>query len=59
MGDIEKIKKVIQQKGAHILNEQDKNGYSCLHYAVRNSHFEISKLLIQHGKSFLQCVPTH
>ena len=49
VGDMEKVRKLITQKGACILGEQDKNGYTCLHYAARNSHFDICKLLIERG----------
>lgn len=48
-GDLEKIKKMVKNKGLEILNEQDKNGYSSLHYAARNGHFEICEYLVRNG----------
>lgn len=48
-GDLNRVVKLVNQKGKSIVNEQDKNGYSCLHYASRNSHFEICKVLIDNG----------
>ena len=49
VGDLQKVKNKVKQHGQAILNEQDKNGYSCLHYAARNSHYEICKYLIENG----------
>jgi ankyrin repeat protein len=48
-GNIDKIRAMINKHGKQILNQQDKHGYSCLHYSVRNSHYEICKLLIDNG----------
>ncbi len=48
-GDIQKVKAMINKHGRSLLNQTDKNGYSCLHYSTRNSHYELSKLLIQNG----------
>ncbi len=44
IGDLEKVKRLA--KNSSILSQQDKMGYSCLHYAARNSNFEICKYLI-------------
>ncbi|CAF0741109.1 unnamed protein product [Brachionus calyciflorus] len=48
-GDLEKVKQFVQQKGYSIINSQDKNGYTCLHYSARNNHFEICKYLLENG----------
>ena len=48
-GDIDKVKQLINKNGRSVINEQDKNGYSCLHYASRNGHLNICKLLIEAG----------
>ncbi len=45
-GDLNRIKYLIDKKGASQLFEQDRNGYSCLHYAARHNHFEICKFLV-------------
>lgn len=47
-GDLEKVKHEIN-KDRSIINKQDRNGYSCLHYAARNNHYELCKYLIQQG----------
>jgi len=49
IGDLEKIKLLVNKHGSSILNQQDKNGYSGLHYAARNSHYEICKYLIENN----------
>lgn len=50
-GDLDRVKYLIHKKGSNIVNEQDNNGYIALHYAARNNHFEICKLLIQNGSN--------
>jgi ankyrin repeat protein len=47
IGDIEKIRSLILKKGIDLVNQQDKSGFSCLHYAARNNHLEICKLLLK------------
>lgn len=49
-GDIQRVRYLIQSKGNKLINEQDEgNGYSCLHYAARNNHLELCKLLLKSG----------
>jgi ankyrin repeat protein len=48
-GDVDKVRNMINKDGKTILKQQDKSGYSCLHYAARHSHYEICKLLIDNG----------
>jgi ankyrin repeat protein len=45
-GDLEKVKSIISKRGSEIANEQDKTGYTCLHYAARNGHLNICRLLL-------------
>jgi ankyrin repeat protein len=48
-GDLERVKHLIKSKGSSIINDQDKNGYTGLHYAARNNHLETCKLLLKFG----------
>jgi ankyrin repeat protein len=45
-GDFEKVKSFISKRGNQFVNEQDKNGYTCLHYAARNGHVKICQFLL-------------
>jgi ankyrin repeat protein len=47
IGDMEKVRLLTNKHGTSILKEQDKSGYSGLHYAARNSHYEICEFLIK------------
>lgn len=49
IGDLDRLKQQLKSKGLKSINEQDKNGYSCLHYAARNSHYQICKYLVENG----------
>lgn len=46
-GDVKRIEQLIA-KGTHP-NQTDKSGYTALHYAARNGHLEVCKLLCEHG----------
>lgn len=44
--DLPKVLELIM-KGVDV-NSTDRNGYTALHYASRNGHFELCKLLLSH-----------
>jgi ankyrin repeat protein len=46
-GDLGKVKHLLEKKTS--VNEQDKNGYTCLHYAARHERVDIVKLLLSGG----------
>lgn len=48
VGDFEKVKKLIIQD-KELVNCQDKNGYSALHYAARNNFIDICRYLLENG----------
>jgi ankyrin repeat protein len=48
-GDLGRVKSLVEKQGARIVNEQDKSGYSALHYAARNNHLNICQYLISNG----------
>ena len=50
LGDLEKVKSMTIKHGQNILNVQDKNGYTCLHYSARNSHYEIKHHKIRRSR---------
>lgn len=45
-GDLQRLKQLISKKGSACLNDQDRNGYTCLHYAARHSRVDICKYII-------------
>lgn len=49
-GDSDRVRSLIAKQGTEIVNSQDKqSGYSGLHYAARNNHYDICRLLLQYG----------
>ena len=46
-GDLAKVQSFINKKHGQVVNNSEKSGYTCLHYATRNNNFEICKLLIK------------
>jgi hypothetical protein len=50
-GDINRVNKLIDQKGVEIINERDNSGYIALHYASRNNHYDICDILIRKGSN--------
>lgn len=48
-GDLDRLKQLVAKKGPRILNEQDKNGFTCLHYAARNGRIDICQYLLGHN----------
>lgn len=49
-GDLERLRAIVVKRGRECLNDQDRNGYTCLHYAVRNSkNYEMCKFLLENG----------
>ncbi|CAG8453668.1 1009_t:CDS:2 [Paraglomus occultum] len=47
-GATEKVRNIIVKKGSHVVNERDSTGYTPLHYATRNNHLEICRILLSH-----------
>lgn len=45
-GDLERLKQIVAKKHPKCLNDQDRNGYTCLHYAARHSHVSICAYLV-------------
>lgn len=45
-GDLDRLKQIVSKKGTACLNEKDRNGYTCLHYAVRHSRIEMCRYLV-------------
>lgn len=44
-GELEKVEKFIHRG----MDVRDKSGYTALHYAARNGHVEVCKLLLKNG----------
>ena len=48
-GDLKQVTSLVEKRGLSIVNDQDKGGYTCLHYAARNNHIEICRFLLKSG----------
>lgn len=46
VGDLTRLKQLVSKRQPTCLNDQDRSGFTCLHYAARNSHVDICKYLL-------------
>lgn len=48
VGDLTRLKQIVAKRDGNTrcLNDQDRSGFTCLHYAARNSHVDICKYLL-------------
>lgn len=54
-GDLERVKMQIQKRGKP--SEPDPLGYTALHFASRNGHYEVCRILLESGAD--SCAQTH
>lgn len=46
VGDLTRLQLLVAKRHPTCLNDQDRSGFTCLHYAARNSHVDICKYLL-------------
>ncbi|XP_050503639.1 ankyrin-1-like [Diabrotica virgifera virgifera] len=49
LGELVKVKELIENKGGAIINEVDSNGSTALHIAADFEHIKVAKYLLEHG----------
>ncbi|CAG8721065.1 18813_t:CDS:2, partial [Acaulospora morrowiae] len=57
VGDVGRVKTIISKKGFTIVNEIDTAGFTPLHYASRNGHLEICRILLESGANVNAVTP--
>lgn len=50
--NLETAKNILEKRDKSIINFQDKNGYTALHYAIQDNKYELVEKLIESGADF-------
>lgn len=50
--NLETVKNILEKRDKSIINFQDKNGYTALHYAIQDNKYELVAKLIESGADF-------
>ena len=50
--DLENISRILEKRDLAIINFQDKNGYTALHFAIQDNKYELVEKLIDSGADF-------